>query len=161
MTLRPARPDDAADLAAVQNAIFDAGLRKTGVDEDRMRALYLDHPNTIRLTVADRGGRVLGFQWLGTAWPGNEYGVTLGWGMIGTHIRPDAGRSGIGRRLFAETLAAAQRAGLAHIDASIGDDNAPAFAYYQAMGFRPYRKSEGRTPHRLDLSPLSAAPHNH
>jgi ribosomal protein S18 acetylase RimI-like enzyme len=151
ITLRPATPDDADALAAVQNAIFAAGLRKTPVDADRMRAIYLDLPQTLALTVAQRQGQVLGFQWLGRAWPGNEYGVAPGWGMIGTHIRPDAGRSGIGRRLFAETLAAAQRAGLAHIDASIGDDNAPAFAYYQAMGFRPYRKSEGRIPHRFDL----------
>ena len=151
ITLRPATPDDADALAAVQNAIFAAGLRKTPVDADRMRAIYLDLPQTLALTVAQRQGQVLGFQWLGRAWPGNEYGVAPGWGMIGTHIRPDAGRSGIGRRLFAETLAAAQRAGLAHIDASIGDDNAPAFGYYQAMGFRPYRKSEGRIPHRFDL----------
>ncbi|MFD1794581.1 GNAT family N-acetyltransferase [Paracoccus aurantiacus] len=67
ITLRSARPDDAAGMAAVQNAIFDAGLRKTAVDEDRMRALYLNHPNTIRLTIAEREGKVLGFQWLGTA----------------------------------------------------------------------------------------------
>lgn len=138
-------------MAAVQNAIFAAGLRKTPVDADRMRALYLNHPNTLAATLAVRDGAVLGFQWLGLAWPGNEYGVEPGWGMIGTHIRPDAGRSGIGRRLFAETLAAARQAGVAQIDASIGDDNLGALAYYQAMGFRPYRKSEGRIPHRFDL----------
>lgn len=151
IALRPAMPDDADALAAVQNAIFAAGLRKTPVDADRMRAIYLDLPQTLALTVAERQGQILGFQWLGRAWSGNEYGVAPGWGMIGTHIRPDAGRSGIGRRLFVQTLAAAGRAGLAHIDASIGEDNAPAFAYYQAMGFTPYRKSDGRIPHRFDL----------
>ena len=149
--LRPATLADADAMAAVQNAIFAAGLRATSVDTARMRAIYLEHPGTLTTTVAQKDGALIGFQWLGRAWPGNEYGVAPGWGMIVTHIRPDAGRSGIGRRLFAETLAAAQRAGLAHIDASIGDDNAPAFAYYQAMGFRPYRKSEGRIPHRFDL----------
>ena len=151
VTLRPATLEDAEGMAAVQNAIFEAGLRKTPVDADRMRARYLDHPNSIATTLAVRDGAVLGFQWLGLAWAGNEYGVEPGWGMIGTHIRPDAGRSGIGRRLFAETLAAARQAGLAQIDASIGDDNAGGLAYYQAMGFRPYRKSEGRIPHRFDL----------
>ena len=151
ITLRPARPDDAKGMADVQNAIFEAGLRKTAVDEDKMRALYLEHPKTLRLTIAEGEGKVLGFQWLGVAWPENEYGVSTGWGMIGTHIRPDAGRSGIGRRLFAETLLVARSAGLSHIDASIGDDNAAGLCYYQAMGFRPYRKTEGRTPHRLDL----------
>lgn len=151
ITLRPATGDDAEAMAAVQNAIFAAGLRATPVDAGRMREIYLDHPGTLTTTVAIRDGALIGFQWLGRAWPQNDYGVTPGWGMIGTHIRPDAGRSGIGRRLFAATLAAARQAGLAHIDASIGEDNAPALAYYSAMGFRPYRKSEGRIPHRFDL----------
>ena len=138
-------------MAAVQNAIFAAGLHKAPVDADRMRQLYLKHPNTLAATLAVQDGAVLGFQWLGHAWEGNEYGVQPGWGMIGTHIHPQTGRLGIGRRLFAETLAAARQAGLAQIDASIGDDNTAALAYYQAMGFRPYRKSEGRIPHRFDL----------
>lgn len=149
--LRPATLADADAMAAVQNAIFAAGLRATPVDPGRMREFYLQHPGSITTTVALKDGRVAGFQWLGRAWEGNEYGVTPGWGIIGTHIAPDAGRSGIGRRLFAETLAAAKAAGLAHIDASIGEDNAPALAYYQAMGFRPYRESEGVIPHRFDL----------
>ena len=149
--LRPATLGDAEAMAAVQNAIFAAGLRATAVDSARMRDVYLQHPGTLRTTLALKEGRVAGFQWLGRAWDGNEYGVATGWGMIGTHIDPAAGRSGIGRQLFAETLAAAQAAGLCHIDASIGEDNAPALAYYQAMGFRPYRRSEGRIPHRFDL----------
>ena len=151
ITLRPATLADADAMAAVQNAIFAAGLRATSVDTARMRAIYLEHPGTLTTTVAQKDGALIGFQWLGRAWPGNEYGVAEGWGMIGTHIRPDTGRSGIGRRLFASSLAAAKQAGLAHIDASIGADNAAALAYYAAMGFRPYRKSEGRIPHRFDL----------
>ena len=151
ITLRPAVLADAAAMAAVQNAIFAAGLRAAPVDVARMHEIYLQHPGTVLTTLALRDGAVLGFQWLGRAWPGNEYGVAPGWGMIGTHIRPDAGRSGIGRRLFAATLQAAGAAGLAQIDASIGRDNAGALAYYRAMGFRPYRESEGRIPHRFDL----------
>lgn len=74
-----------------------------------------------------------------------------GWGIIGTHIHPGAARSGIGRRLFAVTLAAAKADGLKHVDASIGADNAPALSYYSAIGFVPYREGEGVIPHRLDL----------
>lgn len=151
VTLRPATLEDAEGMAAVQNAIFAAGLRKTPVDAERMRDFYLNHFSTITTTVAARDGAVLGFQWLGHAWEGNEYGAPLGWGMIGTHIDPQAGRQGIGRGLFAATQAAARQAGLAHIDAAIGNDNHGGLAYYQAMGFRPYRKSEGRIPHRFDL----------
>lgn len=151
MTLRPATADDAAVMADVQNAIFAAGLRRAPVDADRMRNHYLAHPHRIAATLAVRDGEVLGFQWLGRAWPDNEYGVTPGWGIIGTHIRPDAGRSGIGRRLFAATLEAARQAGLSHIDAAIGRDNAAALAYYAAMGFRPYRDDDDVIPHRFDL----------
>ncbi|WP_269147287.1 GNAT family N-acetyltransferase [Brachybacterium muris] len=53
---------------------------------------------------------------------------------MGTHVHPGAGRSGVGRRLFERTRLAAQAAGIRHIDASIGSDNAPALAYYSDMG---------------------------
>ncbi|WBU64333.1 GNAT family N-acetyltransferase [Paracoccus aerodenitrificans] len=151
ITLRLAHPDDAEALATVQNAIFCAGLRAGPVDADRMREIYLANPDTIQVTIAEQDGAVAGFQFLGLAREGNQYGVPLGWGMVGTHIRPESGRSGIGRRLFAETLRAARRAGPAHLDASIGADNQGGLAYYKAMGFRPYREFEGRIPHRLDL----------
>lgn len=150
-TIRPAVPGDAEDMADVQNAIYRAGLRSAPVDVDLVRERYLDEDHRVACTVAERDGRVVGFQSLKRAWPGNPYDVPEGWGIIGTHIHPDAGRSGIGRRLFAESLAAAQAAGLAHVDATIGADNAPALAYYAAMGFVPYREGDGTIPHRLDL----------
>lgn len=138
-------------MAEVQNAIYRAGLRSGPVDVALVRERYLDVEHTVACTVADRGGTVVGFQSLKRAWPGNPYDVPAGWGIIGTHIHPDAGRSGIGRQIFAISLAAATAAGLKHIDASIGADNAPALAYYAAMGFTPYREGNGVIPHRLDL----------
>nr|WP_306238292.1 MULTISPECIES: GNAT family N-acetyltransferase [unclassified Ornithinimicrobium] len=74
-----------------------------------------------------------------------------GWGIIGTHIHPEAGRTGLGRRLFATSLAAAKAAGLRHIDASIGSDNSAALAYYAAMGFTPHREGSDTIPHRFDV----------
>ncbi|MDO5606395.1 MAG: GNAT family N-acetyltransferase [Paracoccus sp. (in: a-proteobacteria)] len=159
--LREATDTDAPGMAVVQNAIFAAGLRRDPVTEALIRARYLDQPGRICCTLAVRGDVVLGFQSLSLAAEGNEYGVMPGWGIIGTHIRPDAGRSGLGRRLFARSLVAAQAAGLAHIDASIGADNAPALAFYRAIGFVPYRSMPGRLPHRFDLCPLHAARLNH
>lgn len=107
---------------------------------------------------AEQDGRVIGFQSLKRAWPDNPYDVAEGWGIIGTHIHPDAGRGGLGRKLFAESLAAAKAAGLQHIDATIGADNATigadneaGLAYYAAMGFVPYRDGDGAIPHRFDL----------
>lgn len=140
-------------MADVQNAIYRAGLRSSPVDAELVRERYLDSAHRIACTVVEQNGRIVGFQSLIRAWPGNPYGVTEGWGVIGTHIRPDAGRRGLGRRLFSVSLTAAQYAGLRHIDATIGADNAPALAYYSAMGFAPYREGSDSIPHRLEVPP--------
>ena len=148
--LRAVRPADVQDLVDVQNAIHRAGLRPNPVDLALVRERYLDPEHAIACTVAVSDGRVIGFQSLKRAWPGNPYGAPEGWGIIGTHIRPESGRTGIGRRLFAVTRAAAETAGLAHIEAAIGDDNEPALAYYAAMGFVPDRHDD-LSRYRLDL----------
>ncbi|MGC5627789.1 N-acetyltransferase family protein [Georgenia sp. Z1344] len=150
-TIRPARPSDAEDMTEVQNAIHRAGLRESPVDVASVRERYLELEHVVACTVAERDGLVVGFQSLTRAWPGNPYDVTVGWGIIGTHIHPDAARSGLGRRLFVTTLAAARATGLRHIDATIGADNPPALSYYAAMGFTPYRPAGDAIPHRLDV----------
>lgn len=148
---RNARIADVQALVEVQNAIHRAGLRAAPVDAALVTERYFDAAHEIACTVAERDGVVIGFQSLKRAWLGNPYDVEVGWGIIGTHIHPEAGRAGIGRSLFARSLAAAQTAGLRHIDATIGADNAPALAYYAAMGFRPYREGGDAIPHRFDL----------
>lgn len=148
---RDAHPADIDAMVEVQNAIHRAGLRASASDAALVEERYFDAEHSIACPVATRDGVVVGFQSLKRAWPGNPYGVEEGWGIIGTHIHPEAGRSGIGRRLFERTLAAAGAAGLRHIDATIGADNAPALAYYAAMGFVPYRDGEDAIPHRFDL----------
>ena len=138
-------------MTDVQNAIHRAGLRATSVDIALVRERYLGVEHSVACTVAEQEGRVVGFQSLKRAWPGNPYDVADGWGIIGTHIRPDVGRSGLGRRLFVASLAAAKAEGLRHIDATIGADNAAGLAYYSAMGFTPYREGNGAIPHRFDV----------
>lgn len=51
------------------------------------------------------------------------------------------------------SLTESQGAGIRRIDATIGADNAPALAYYSAMGFTPYREVSDTVPHRLDVPP--------
>ncbi|WP_285136775.1 GNAT family N-acetyltransferase [Microbacterium sp. lyk4-40-TSB-66] len=148
---RDAALADVDALVEVQNAIHRAGLRPAPVDAGLVTERYFDAAHKIACTVAERDGVVIGFQSLKRAWPGNPYDVEVGWGIIGTHIHPEAGRGGIGRSLFARSLAAAHAAGLRHIDATIGAGNAPALAYYAAMGFRPYRAGDDAIPHRFDL----------
>lgn len=153
VSLRDAVPTDAAAMAAVQNAIHAVGLRPLAVTEAQVLQRYVIPPARIACTIAERQGRVTGFQSLMRAMPGNPYNLSAGWGFIGTHIHPDAGRSGLGRLLFARSLAAARQSGIVQIDAAIGADNVAALAYYQAMGFRPYDRAgePGVASHRLDL----------
>ncbi|MCW0454081.1 GNAT family N-acetyltransferase [Xanthomonas sacchari] len=160
MQIRPATLDDAEAMLAVQDAIFAAGLRKAPTDLATVRATYLQHPDRLQCVLAeDADGRVLGFQSLRIARPGNAYDVAEGWGIIGTHVDPRAARRGVGSALFRATRAAARSAGLAQIDASIAADNALGQAYYEAIGFRTYRTPPGLVckVYRLDGPAAQAA----
>ena len=143
MQVRDVVAPDAAGMRAVLLALRAAGRRTRPADIPFVRETYIAHPEQILCSVAlGDDNAVLGFQSLKRAWDGNPYGVMPGWGIIGTHIHPDAARQGGGRALFIETVKAARAAGLIAIDASIGKDNAVAQAYYEAMGFRTYRETE-------------------
>lgn len=142
--IRPSRPEDASGMSAVVNVLNRAGIRRTGGDVSYIMRQYLAHPDQLACFVAvEHTGRLLGFQSLKVATRGNPYGAPLGWGVIGTHILPDAGRKGLGRRFFAETLQVARDADLPAIEAGIGSDNATALAFYAAMGFESYRADSG------------------
>lgn len=144
MKIRPAKIDDAQEMAALQNEIFSAGLRKMPTDMSTVLENYIEHADRIECSVAeDEDGRILGFQSLRYARADNPYGVSEGWGIIGTHVNPRAARKGVGSALFAATRTAARARGLKNIDASIGADNVLGQHYYDAMGFTTYRQPEG------------------
>ena len=152
MRARPSTAEDATGISSVLTALATAGLRSKPADEAFVRDYYITHPSQIECSIAvDDAGTVLGFQSLKRAIPGNKYGVTPGWGVIGTHIHPNAHRLGAGRSLFAATRLAAMKAGLARIDATIGDTNSSGLAYYEAMGFRTYQIIEGAIRKVYDL----------
>lgn len=163
MRIREAQAGDAPGMAAVQAAIAAArasiGRAPAPADAAGVAARYLDHPDRIRCTLAEEGGRILGFQSLRLARAGNPYGTPPGWGIIGTHVAPDAAGRGIGRALFAATTAAARAAGLQLIDACIGAQNAAGQAFYEALGFRDWATGDG-TVSKLCIVPRAApAPH--
>ncbi|WP_127104759.1 GNAT family N-acetyltransferase [Pararhodobacter zhoushanensis] len=138
-TLRQAISADAAGMARVLQALVASGQRSRPATVGHVLSHYIDDPERLSCLLAvDAGGTVLGFQSLKRASAGNPYDVTPGWGIIGTHIAPDAARRGIGRGLFEGTRATILREGLPGVDASIGTENAQGLAYYEAMGFRDY-----------------------
>lgn len=144
LSFKSASASDAEGIAGVLHDLVLAGKRHKAHDVDFALRYYIRHPDQLRCTIAtDPNGHVLGFQSLKYAVENNPYGVSVGWGVIGTHIRPSAARLGIGRALFAHTLDAALAHGLPAIDATIGAGNTEGLAYYEAMGFRTYRTQDG------------------
>jgi len=78
---------------------------------------YINASDKIACSVAVTGqATVRGFQSLKLAGPNNPYGVTPGWGGIGTYVARDVAKNGNGRGLFDATLIAAKRAGIATVD---------------------------------------------
>ena len=145
---------DTAEISAFLQELTALGKRTMPSDEDYVRTHYITHPNNILCTVAvDEDGSLLGLQILKIASQDNVYGVTPGWGIIGTHVAPNAARRGVGRTLFAATLVAAINAGLQKIDATIGAANDQALGYYEAMGFRTYKTTNDRVCKCYTLNP--------
>lgn len=152
MIVREGELGDVAQISAFLKELTAIGKRTRPDDEHFVRAHYIEAPNGVRCSVAVEDGVVLGFQSLTRAEAGNEWGVTPGWGIIGTHIKASAARKGVGRALFKASRAAAKRAGIEKIDASIGADNAEGLGYYDAMGFVTYREPEGKVCKVFDVA---------
>ena len=145
MKVRHAVSADALKVSAYLKELTALGKRTLPDDAAFVQDNYIDNPVNIQCVVAeDVGGSILGLQVLKRATDGNAFGVEPGWGMIGTHVSPHAARRGVGKALFKSTCAAAQKAGLTQIDASIPVDNVDGQAYYEAIGFRTYRTPPGK-----------------
>ena len=144
MKIRSATPMDSEGMSAVLQEIVAAWKSDRPCSVEHVSAFYVEHPDRIECSVAKSdSGDILGFQSLKLAAEGNRWGVTPGWGFIGTYVKLGASRQGIGKALFAATREAAQKARLPSIDATIGEDNELGLAYYEAMGFRTYRRQTG------------------
>ena len=141
---RPGTAGDAPSLARMLQALTAAGKRTRPSDLVFARDHYLTSPNLVVSTVAvDETDQVIGLQVVSRVTGENPWGTEIGWGMIGTHVHPDAARQGLGRGLFARTRPAIEASDLPAVDASIGDTNEVALAYYGAMGFVTYRTAPG------------------
>jgi L-amino acid N-acyltransferase YncA len=144
MNIREAALSDVSAIADVLKELVAAGTRKKPADAAFVLSHYIEHPHRLHCFVAfDDDWKALGFQSLKVAHQGNPYDTPLGWGIIGTHVRPSAARAGVGSRLFTATIAGARRAKLPAIEACIGEQNSAALSYYEAIGFRNFRRSDG------------------
>ena len=166
MIIRPASIDDAAQMTALLNDIIAAGgttAHQTPFDDDRMIAHYIACPTGICCNVAENHGQVLGFQQLDG--PDPDQGGEAGWGYVASFVKTSASGTGIGQKLFAETLKQAKRAGVRHINATIRADNTVGLRYYHGLGFVTIDRQIGvpltdgtpvdRVVTRYDLQPPS------
>lgn len=145
MIVRDAVMGDALEISGFLEKLASIGKRNIPSDVGYVRTHYIGHADKIQCAVAeDDDGTLLGLQILKMASEGNAYGVDVGWGIIGTHVRPSAARRGVGKALFAATRKAAVDAGLSRIDATIGATNLEGISYYDAIGFETYRTLDTR-----------------
>ena len=143
LLIRPAEARDAAAMVALLNAIIAKGgttAHRTPFDVAGMIGLYISPPRAIACHVAERDGAILGFQaleWADPSWAGANP-LPADWALIATFVSVEAQGAGVGGRLFAASLAAAQAAGAVAIDATIRRENRGGLAYYSRMGFVDY-----------------------
>ena len=141
LTIRPARPDDADQMADLINALIRLGnntVHRSLFDHQRMMDHYLAPTLGIACLVAENDRQVMGFQaleWSNPNWQGPD-ARPEGWAMIATFVRQDTHQQGIGTRLFKNTLTAAKSAKAIAIDATIRSDNQSGLRYYTKMGFQ-------------------------
>lgn len=153
MLIRQATEDDALAMSQVLREIIALTGRPRPHDPAFTLSHYIAAPDGILCSVALDDHGAMGFQSLKRAAAGNRYDVPEGWGIIGTHISPRTHRRGVGTALFASSRKAASEAGLACIDAAIGADSPMGLRYYEAMGFRTYRESDGIIQKLFEMPP--------
>jgi len=130
MKARPARPEDAAAMARVLNAVIALGgttAHEHPKTEAQVREDYVEGADVLSSVVAEIEDEVIGWQSVGR-WQGEAH--------IGTFVQPGLQAKGIGAALFAATFDRLRATGTKHIIASIRADNQPGLAYYARIGFR-------------------------
>lgn len=141
--VRRTMPEDIAQISDFLTELKRLGKRTLPSDKAFVQKSYVEDPSLISSCVAvGQTGGILGIQILKRAGPNDPYGTPEGWGTIGTHVRANTARQGIGRQLFAATLRAAKAATVSKICATIGAQNQEGLGYYEAMGFRTFEIGE-------------------
>lgn len=125
--LRPFRIEDAADVCRIYPMFF--------VDN----AIHIEGG---RLTVADIGGRVVGFVlWSRTLEPAwFDPGVSRWAELQELHVHPEFQNRGIGTRLVRAAMRQARRDGYPAMYLETEEENGPARRAYEKAGFRPHNR---------------------
>ena len=112
----------------------DTGAQRTQVSDDHGRYRVLDLPPGNYQLQAELSG----FQTVV-----RETTIEEGWGDIGTWVRANGKRRGVGSALFDATVHTARDSGLTMLNATIRADNKGGLSFYDKLGFRDYRVEKG------------------
>jgi 8-oxo-dGTP pyrophosphatase MutT (NUDIX family)/L-amino acid N-acyltransferase YncA len=138
LTIRDARPDDAAAIVAVLDPIIATGAYTAidtpfPVEEERSYIASLPGRAIFHVAILGAEQRIVGFQSLE---PFASYTHAFDHvGVPGTFVDLAYRRQGIATRLFAATFAAARRKGYEKLFTYVRADNPAALATYLSQGF--------------------------
>ncbi|SMH51333.1 GNAT family N-acetyltransferase [Maritimibacter sp. HL-12] len=142
--IRPARPDDAAQIAAFWNPL----IRDTAVtfyplerSEAEIAASIVDKARAGHgFFVAESGGAVVGFANYGQFRTGPGYARTMEHTII---IDPRAHGTGVGRALIGAVEDHARRRGARMMIAGISGENPDGIAFHARMGYCEIARLDG------------------
>lgn len=154
MTVRPARPDDVADIHALITELAEYERSADQVDatpHDLSESLFGPHPAVFCHVAEDGDSGVVGFAlWYVTfsTWTG-RHGI---W-VEDLYVRDAHRGSGHGRELMAALAGECRRRGYGRLEWWVLDWNAPAIRFYESLGATSMNEW---TVNRLDGAALTA-----
>jgi phosphinothricin acetyltransferase len=137
MTLRPATPDDAADIVTIYNpyiASTTISFEETPVDaatvKSRIQAVL---EAGLPWLVAEQDGRVVGYAYA-TPWRiRSAYRFAV---ESSVYLAPEAQGRGVGRALYEALIAQLRERGLRTVIGGIAQPNAASIALHEKLGFK-------------------------
>ncbi|MDV2451951.1 GNAT family N-acetyltransferase [Xanthomonas hortorum] len=153
LQIRTATPDDAALLHELVTAlaVYEREPDAVKASPEDLRASLFGEGATAHALICEQDGQALGFAvyfFNYSTWLGRN-----GLYLEDLFVRPQARGQGAGLALLRHLAQLAVQRGCGRFEWSVLDWNAPAIAFYQAVGARPM---EGWTVYRLDGERLAA-----
>ncbi len=130
--IRPARPDDAPEIAAIWNAIIRDTVATFTTQEKSVREIAMAMPAQ-PFFVAEDGAEILGFSTYFQFRDGPGYAHTM---EHSVHLKEGARGQGLGRALMEAAEDHARAAGVHSIFAGISGENRDAIKFHSALGYK-------------------------
>lgn len=147
--IRPARPEEAAAVAALVNAInsLDGCAPPVPMTAEAVRRDLLGPEPWATLLVAAEGEEVAGFATGSPCY--DSVRAAGGYFLVDLYVRPESRRRGLGRALVAGLAAVARRRGAGCLWWGVDEGDDEAMLFYRAIG----AESEGPFTGQLLVGP--------